>query len=73
MVPYLLNGLASECSCRVSSSTDDIIIDMKNEPFTGNSENLDGLDTISQLGLAPILTKLVKFDDKVIEATELRR
>ncbi|TKY47244.1 Transcription repressor OFP2 [Spatholobus suberectus] len=72
-LPDLLNGLASECSCRVSSSTNDIIIDMKNEPFTGNSENLDGFDTISQLGLAPILTKPVKFDDKVIEATELRR
>ena len=46
---------------------------MKNEPFTGNSDSLDGFDTISQLGLAPILTKPVKFDDKVIEATELRR
>ena len=72
-IPDLLNGVASECSCRVSSSTNDIIIDMKNEPFTGNSDSLDGFDTISQLGLAPILTKPVKFDDKVIEATELRR
>ncbi|WVY94684.1 hypothetical protein V8G54_033772, partial [Vigna mungo] len=69
----LLNGVSSECSCRVSSSTNDIVIDMKNEPFTGNSQNLDGFDTISQLGLRPILTKLVKFDDKVIEAIELRR
>ncbi|QCD77892.1 transcription repressor OFP2-like [Vigna unguiculata] len=72
-IPDLLNGVASECSCRVSSSTNDIIIDMKNEPFTANSENLDGFDTISQLGLPPILTKPVKFDDKVIEAIELRR
>ncbi|WVY92407.1 hypothetical protein V8G54_031495 [Vigna mungo] len=72
-IPDLLNGVASECSCRVSSSTNDIIIDMKNEPFTGNSQNLDGFDTISQLGLPPILTKPVKFDDKVIEAIELRR
>ncbi|ESW18861.1 hypothetical protein PHAVU_006G077000 [Phaseolus vulgaris] len=72
-IPDLLNGVASECSCRVSSSTNDIIIDMKNEPFTGNCENLDGFDTISQLGLPPILTKPVKFDDKVIEAIELRR
>ncbi|KAL2333061.1 hypothetical protein Fmac_014274 [Flemingia macrophylla] len=69
-IPDLLNGVASECSCRVSSSTNDIIIDMKSEPFT---ENLDGFDTLSQLGLAPILTKPVKFNDKVIEATELRR
>ncbi|XP_027337655.1 transcription repressor OFP4-like [Abrus precatorius] len=72
-VPDLLNGLASECSCRVSSSTNDIIIDMKNEPFIGTSENLDGFQTISQLGLAPILTKPVRLDDKIIEATELRR
>ncbi|KAK7387290.1 hypothetical protein VNO78_27977 [Psophocarpus tetragonolobus] len=72
-IPDLLSGVASECSCRVSSSTNDIIIDMKNEPFNGNSENLDGFETISQLGLAPILTKPTKFDDKVIEGTELRR
>ncbi|XP_027333643.1 transcription repressor OFP4-like [Abrus precatorius] len=71
-VPDLLNGIASNCSCRVSSSTNDIIIDMNNESFIGNSENHDGFDTISQLGLAPILTKPVKFDDKVIEANELR-
>lgn len=71
--PDLLNELPSECSCRVSSSTDDIIIDMKNdESFIGNSENLEGFHTISQLGLAPILTKPVKHDDKVIEATKLR-
>ncbi|KAJ1378817.1 Ovate protein family, C-terminal [Sesbania bispinosa] len=63
---------APDCSCRVSSSTNDIIIDMNNESFPGNSEKLDGFDTISQLGLAPILTKPVKFDDKVIEAKESR-
>ncbi|KAK7321422.1 hypothetical protein VNO77_32051 [Canavalia gladiata] len=72
-VPDLLNGIASNCSCRVSSSTNDIIIDMNNESFLGNSEKQDGFDTISQLGLAPILTKPVKFDDdKVIEVTEVR-
>ncbi|ESW14044.1 hypothetical protein PHAVU_008G248300 [Phaseolus vulgaris] len=71
-VPDLLNGMASNGSCRVSSSTNDIIIDMNNESFLGNSENQDGFDAISQLGLAPILTKPVKFDDKVIEANELR-
>lgn len=62
------NGLASDCSCRISSSTNDIIIDMKNESFT---EKLDEFDTISQLGLAPIFTKPVKFNDdyKVIEST----
>jgi len=71
-VPDLLNGMASNGSCRVSSSTNDIIIDMNNDSFLGNSENQDAFDAISQLGLAPILTKPVKFEDKVIEATELR-
>ncbi|KAK7276115.1 hypothetical protein RIF29_17248 [Crotalaria pallida] len=71
-VPDLLNGIDSNCSCRVSSSTNDIIIDMKNESFTGNSEKLDRFDTVSQLGLAPILTKKEKFDDKVTESIELR-
>ena len=66
-VPDLLNGLTSECSCRVSSSTNDIIIDMNSGSFTGKTENLYRFDTISQLGLAPILTKPVKFDDKVSE------
>ncbi|CAL5189804.1 unnamed protein product [Lathyrus oleraceus] len=70
-VPDLLN-----CSCRVSSSTNDIIIDMNNESFQGNSKHLDGFesfDAFSQLGLAPILTKQVKFDDdKIVEATKSR-
>lgn len=67
-VPDLLNGVASNCSCRVSSSTNDIIIDMNNESFQGNSE----FDATSKLGLAPILTKSVKFDDKIVEDTEFR-
>lgn len=71
-VPDLLNGMAPNGSCRVSSSTNDIIIDMNNDSFLGNSENQDGFDAISELGLPPILTKPVNFDDKVIEATELR-
>ncbi|CAL0307696.1 unnamed protein product [Lupinus luteus] len=71
-VPDLLNGIDSNCSCRVSSSTNDIIIDMKNECFTGNPENLDGFNTISELGLAPLHTKPVMYDDKGTEATEFR-
>nr|AFK36960.1 unknown [Lotus japonicus] len=70
--PDLLNGIASNCSCRVSSSTNDIVIDMKNESFHGNSQKLDEFDTISQTSLAPILTKQVEFDDEVSEATEVR-
>ncbi|MED6143364.1 hypothetical protein PIB30_005636 [Stylosanthes scabra] len=74
-VPDLLNGIDSNCSCRVSSSTNDIIIDMNNEHFKGNMGKKDGLETISQLGLAPIMTKSERFDDKVIEfeAAEFRR
>jgi len=66
-VPDLLN-----CSCRVSSSTNDIIIDMNNESFQRNSKNLDGFDAFSQLGLAPILTKQVKFEEKIAKVTESR-
>ncbi|KAF7833833.1 transcription repressor OFP4-like [Senna tora] len=63
--PDFFNGLPSNCSCRVSSSTNDIIIDMNNGvPFTGNSEKLDGFETISELDLPPILTKPLKFDEK---------
>ncbi|KAF7816220.1 transcription repressor OFP4 [Senna tora] len=71
VAPELFNGLSSDCSCRVSSSTNDIIIDMNHESFTGNPEKLDGFDPVSQFGLAPILTKPVRFDDKVIEASKL--
>ncbi|XP_054796651.1 transcription repressor OFP2 [Prosopis cineraria] len=71
--PGMFNGLPSNCSCRVSSSTNDIIIDMNNE----DSEKLDRFKTISELDLPPILTKPLKFEDddddeKVIKATELR-
>ncbi|GAU36848.1 hypothetical protein TSUD_213720 [Trifolium subterraneum] len=55
----------SSSDCRVSSSTNDIIIDMNNESFQGNAKNLDSFDAFSQHGLAPILTKQVKFDDKI--------
>ncbi|KAL1370241.1 transcription repressor OFP1 [Arachis duranensis] len=47
--------VTSECSCRVSSSTNDIIIDMK----SGST------DAISPLGLAPILTKPAKFEEQI--------
>ncbi|RYQ99367.1 hypothetical protein Ahy_B07g087303 isoform B [Arachis hypogaea] len=74
-VPDLLHGIDSNCSCRVSSSTNDIIIDMNSEHFKGNMSKKDGLETISQLDLAPVLTKSERFDDKVIEseAAESRR
>ncbi|XP_028768808.1 transcription repressor OFP1-like [Neltuma alba] len=70
--PHMLNGLSPDCSCRVSSSTNDIIIDMNNESFAVNPEKLDGFDPISKLGLPPILTKPARFDDQVIEASYLK-
>ncbi|XLT65617.1 hypothetical protein HN873_022056 [Arachis hypogaea] len=75
LVPDLLNGIDSNCTCRVSSSTNDIIIDMNSEHFKGNMSKKDGLEMISQSGLAPILTNSERFDDKVIEseAAESRR
>lgn len=69
--PHMFNGLSPDCSCRVSSSTNDIIIDMNNESFGVNPEKLDGFDAISKLGLPPILTKPVRFDDQVIEEPHL--
>lgn len=59
-------------NCRVSSSTYDTIIDMKNE---GPTKKLDGFDMISELELPPILTKPMKFDDhsKANESTKFRK
>ncbi|KAK4274909.1 hypothetical protein QN277_018070 [Acacia crassicarpa] len=71
--PHMFNGLSPDCSCRVSSSTNDIIIDMNTESFAAvNPERLDGFDTISKLGLPHILTKPVRFDDQAIEAPYLK-
>lgn len=56
--PDLFNGLQSNCSCRVSSSTNDIIIDMNTQ---GNSE----------ADLPPILTNPLKFDEKVRSSSKL--
>ncbi|CAL5333941.1 hypothetical protein CsSME_00016100 [Camellia sinensis var. sinensis] len=57
------DGLASwpgSCSCRVTSSTTDIIIDMNQKSY---SKKVEKLDTISKVELPPILTKPVKFKD----------
>ncbi|PIA58020.1 hypothetical protein AQUCO_00500149v1 [Aquilegia coerulea] len=62
---------SSSCSCRLSSSTTDIIIDVDNNKSSSHSihkfENLDGFDSLSQLDLPPILTKPAKFNDMVTE------
>lgn len=78
--PDPLDGLApwsSSYNCRVSSSTSDTIIDMKDGASTKkiHDEKLDGFDMISELELPPILTKPMKFDDhhKSTEATKFKR
>ncbi|KAA8549495.1 hypothetical protein F0562_001179 [Nyssa sinensis] len=70
------NKLASwsrSCSCRVSSSTADIIIDMNEKSYSGKSEKLDGFDSFSELDLPPILTKPAQFNNMISEATKFRR
>ncbi|KAF5201567.1 Transcription repressor ofp4 [Thalictrum thalictroides] len=62
---------SSSCSCRLSSSTTDIIIDVDSKKSSSHStqkfENLDGFDSLSHLELPPILTKSAKFNDMVSE------
>ncbi|KAK9279166.1 hypothetical protein L1049_012843 [Liquidambar formosana] len=64
---------SGSCSCRVTSSTTDIIIDVNNKSFTRKIEKLDDFNTVSEIDLPPILTKPAKFDDMTTEATKFRR
>ncbi|GAV58630.1 Ovate domain-containing protein/DNA_binding_2 domain-containing protein [Cephalotus follicularis] len=64
---------SSSCSCKVTSSTTDIIIDLNNESFTRKFEKLDGFDAISELALPPILTKPAKLDNKTTHVNNLNR
>uniref|UniRef100_A0A5B7BGZ9 Transcription repressor n=1 Tax=Davidia involucrata TaxID=16924 RepID=A0A5B7BGZ9_DAVIN len=59
-----LASWSSSCSCRVSSSTTDIIIDMDEKSYTAKTEKLEGFDTISELELPPILTKPAKLEER---------
>ncbi len=54
-----LPSWSSPDDCRLSSSTTDIIIDVNNDSYTGETKKLDGFDTILELALPPILTKPV--------------
>lgn len=53
---------SSSCSCRVSSSSADIVIDVKERSFT-KFEKMDSFDPISELNLPPILTKPAKLNN----------
>ncbi|XP_042504101.1 transcription repressor OFP4-like [Macadamia integrifolia] len=57
-----LGSWSSSCSCTVSSSATDIIIDMDQKK---SFDKFDGLDSISKLQLRPILTKPANFSDMV--------
>ncbi|KAF9618865.1 hypothetical protein IFM89_002733 [Coptis chinensis] len=58
---------SSSCSCRVSSSTTDIIIDMDSKITSNSTQKLDKFDVFDELELPPILTKPAKFSDMVSE------
>ncbi|XP_058075312.1 transcription repressor OFP1 [Magnolia sinica] len=59
---------SSSCSCRVTSSATDIIIDVDTKrSFTNKIEKFDAFDSISELELPPILTKPPKFDNLILD------
>ncbi|XP_043726358.1 transcription repressor OFP4-like [Telopea speciosissima] len=63
-----LGSWSSSCSCTVSSSATDIIIDMDHHQKKSPSRKLDkfdGFDSISKLQLRPILTKPANFTDMI--------
>ncbi|OVA19663.1 Ovate protein family [Macleaya cordata] len=63
-----LSSWSSSCSCRISSSATDIIIDMDgNDSLNQKFEKINGFDLIPELELPPILTKPPKFSDMVSE------
>ncbi|OVA17263.1 Ovate protein family [Macleaya cordata] len=67
------NSWSSSCSCRVSSSPTDIIIDIdtkRSSPTDEKFEKIEGFDSISELELPPILTKPVKFLNNKKKETE---
>lgn len=63
---------SSSCSCRLSFSATDIIMDMNSGSFSREVKKVGEFDRISELELPPILTKPVKSDCRTIEATNFR-
>ncbi|RZC82552.1 hypothetical protein C5167_045339 [Papaver somniferum] len=57
---------SSSCSCRISTSTNDIIIDMDDSEYDFDKK-LNGFELTPKLELPPILTKPLKFSDMVSE------
>ncbi|KAI3904888.1 hypothetical protein MKW92_024497 [Papaver armeniacum] len=57
---------SSSCSCRISTSTNDIIIDMDGSEYNFDKK-LNGFELTPKLQLPPILTKPLKFSDMVSE------
>ncbi|RZC78225.1 hypothetical protein C5167_002979 [Papaver somniferum] len=57
---------SSSCSCRISTSTNDIIIDMDGSEYNFDKK-LNGFELTPRLELPPILTKPLKFSDMVSE------
>ncbi|KAI3896640.1 hypothetical protein MKX03_024689 [Papaver bracteatum] len=57
---------SSSCSCRISTSTNDIIIDMDGSEYNFDKK-LNGFELTPKLQLPPIQTKPLKFSDMVSE------
>ncbi|KAI3993646.1 hypothetical protein MKX01_002659 [Papaver californicum] len=57
---------SSSCSCRISTSTNDIIIDMDGSEYNFDKK-LNGFELTPKLELPPILTKPQKFSDMISE------
>ncbi|KAJ4978463.1 hypothetical protein NE237_009243 [Protea cynaroides] len=61
-----LVSCSSSCSCTVSSSATDVIIDMDHQKSPPRKfDTLDGFDSISKLELRPILTKPARFTEMI--------
>ncbi|XAR60810.1 hypothetical protein NMG60_11034329 [Bertholletia excelsa] len=59
---------SSSCSCRVTSSSTDIIIDVNDK--SSCSRKVDGFDSIPEMDLPPILTKPAKLQNPYPESSK---
>ncbi|XP_050244112.1 transcription repressor OFP1 [Quercus robur] len=62
------------CACNVNSNANDIVFNVDDKSLPSKFGKLDGFDSLSELELAPIITKPAKFNDieKKEEPTKYR-
>lgn len=63
---------SSSCSCALSSSATDVVIDVNAKSYTRKIDKFDGFEVIPELDLPPILTKPARFDDALEESAKFR-